>query len=110
MVRHRGAGVAVGPAVERAPGAGVQFGFGVGVDMNVSTTGAGVGQERCTPATRMCAPETRHPPLDPVSFDPLQAATADMSRSVTSPAPINRIDSIVAARGKRNPPAEGRGD
>lgn len=92
------------------PAAGVHCGPGLGVDENVSRTGAGVLQFRDCPMIRMCAPLTRHPPLEPVSPELLHAAVTAPSSKAPIPKRKIRIASIVPGNGKAAPPTNARSD
>jgi hypothetical protein len=69
----------------------VQPGAGVGVAENVSTTGAGVGQSGVAWTVVICEPDTRQPPLEPVSPLPPHAAIAVARQNAAAPKPSVRI-------------------
>lgn len=78
--------------------------------MNVSSTGAVVGQDKAGLIVRICAADTRQPPLEPVSPELLQAAVAAARQSATTAERKTRILQIVARNGKGSPPPKARAD
>ena len=90
-------------------GAEVQSGCGLGVAEKLSSAGAGVRHCGALPGTRMRAPETRQPPLEPPP-ELLQAVAAPSTINAATAACKKRIVSIVPGNGNRRAPPEGRGD